>query len=150
MSDYLTLVYMNENVVASSGAPLFFPTPAAPVLAGPEEQVPSSDSGRGPSDIELDSAALQGMGETELRQQVLEMLTCLRRCTLQELTGGALHTDATLAIDSMTAVWIISTVGKAFGRRLVRLSEVDRDSLRSVGGVARLIKQTTASVAGAA
>ncbi|MEU0880135.1 hypothetical protein ABZ345_16165 [Lentzea sp. NPDC005914] len=147
MSDYLTLVYMNENVEGSAGAPLFF---SAPTPAGAGAQVPATSGGRGPSDLELDPVALQAMSETDLQEQVLEMLTCLRRCTLQELVSGPTHTDSTLSIDSMTAVWIISTVGKALGRRLVRLSQVDRDSLRSVGGVAGLIKQCTASIAGAA
>ena len=86
------------------------------------------------------------MGEAEIQQQILEMLACLKRRPLHEVAAGAQHTDGTLAFDSMTAVWVISTVGKAFGRRLVRLSDVDRDSLRSVGGVSKLIKQTTASL----
>jgi acyl carrier protein len=80
------------------------------------------------------------------------MLACLRRRTLQEVAAGDMYSDGTLAVDSMTAVWVITTFGKAFRRRLVRLSDVDPDSLRSVGSVAKLIKQTTASLmaAGAA
>jgi hypothetical protein len=106
----------------------------------------SWDLRRGPSAIQLDPAAVQASSEAEIQQQVLDMLACLRRRPLHEVTAGALHTDGTLVIDSMTAVWVLSTVGKAFGRPLVRLSDVDRDSLRSVGGVSKLIKQTTSSL----
>ena len=106
----------------------------------------SWDPRRGPSAIQLDPAAVQAMSEVEIQRQVLEMLACLRRRPVQEVAAGAPHTDGTVAIDSMTAVWVIATVGKAFGRRLVRLSDVDRDSLRSVGSVSKLIKQTTASL----
>jgi len=166
MSDYPTLVSMNENVVSSSGAPLFFP--AAPQSAQPPapsevpEQAPaasqdpapetSCDPGRGPTSIELDPAVVQAMSEVELQQQIQQMLACLRRRTLQEVAAGDMYSDGTLAVDSMTAVWVITTFGKAFRRRLVRLSDVDPDSLRSVGSVAKLIKQTTASLmaAGAA
>ncbi len=70
------------------------------------------------------------------------MLAHLKRQSLAEVAAGPAHTDGTLAIKSMTAVWILSTVGKAFGRKLVRLSDVAADALRSVGGVATLIKQS--------
>ncbi len=51
--------------------------------------------------------------------------------------------DGTRAIPSLIAVWLLSQVGKAIGtRRPVNLSKVtDRNDLRSVGGVARLLHQ---------
>ncbi|WP_158879587.1 acyl carrier protein [Amycolatopsis anabasis] len=136
---------MAENMEGTSGAPLFFPSPdtAQPVPDVADLQ---------PSAINLDPVALQAMNREELGKEILEMLACLRRRPLQEVTEGAPYTDGTLALDSMTAVWVISTVGKAFKRRLVRLSEVDNESLRSVGGVAQLIQQAIVpiDVAGAA
>jgi hypothetical protein len=49
--------------------------------------------------------------------------------------------DGTAAVPSLVAVWLLSEVGKALGiKRPVNLSKVtDRDELRSVGGVARLL-----------
>lgn len=81
------------------------------------------------------------MTELEMQQQVLEMLMCLRRQSMQDIANGPAHADGTPEIDSMTAVWVVSTVGRAFDRPLVRLSNVRRESLRSVGGVAALIRQ---------
>lgn len=137
--------------------PLFFPTATEPTTSGHQRTPrPDGDGARnphpGPAAIRLDPTTIRAMREAEIRHQVLEMLACLKRRPMAEIAAGAAHTDGTLAIGSMTAVWVLSTVGKAFGRRLVRLSDVDRDSLRSVGGVARLIKETTAllAVAGAA
>ncbi|MEW2518623.1 hypothetical protein [Actinacidiphila alni] len=135
---------MTENMHGASGAPLFFPSPA-PVVAlqlSAAGWADGCDPSLGPSAIRLDCGALQAMTEPEMQQQVLEMLMCLRRQSLQEVSGGPAHTDGTPAIDSMTAVWVISTVGKAFDRPLVRLSSVRRESLHSVGGVAELIRQT--------
>lgn len=128
---------MTENVLGPSGAPLFFASPgtAQLVLDVVDPQ---------PRAIDLDPSALQAMGQEELGHEIVEMLACLRRQPVQEVAAGALHADGTLALDSMTAVWVISTVGKAFNRRLVRLSEVDTESLRSVGGVATLIEQAIA------
>jgi hypothetical protein len=41
------------------------------------------------------------------------------------------------------SVWLLSMVGKAVGKpRLVNLSKVRREELRSIGGVARLVHRT--------
>lgn len=58
-----------------------------------------------------------------------------------ELTSAA---DGTPGIPSLIAVWLINEVGKAIGvQKPVNLSRVsDRDELRSVGGVARLLHRT--------
>lgn len=126
----------------TSGAPLFFPSPGA-VSPAPDVVDPQ------PSTIDLDPIALQSMTRDELREEILRMLACLRRQSVQEIATGTQHTDGTLALDSMTAVWVISRVGTAFGRHLVRLSEVEDESLRSVGTVATLIRQAIAPVAAA-
>lgn len=51
--------------------------------------------------------------------------------------------DGTPAISSLIAVWLLSQVGKALGtKRPVNLAKVtDRENLRSVGGVARLLHE---------
>lgn len=52
-------------------------------------------------------------------------------------------TDGTPAIPSLIAVWLLNEVGKAIGvKRPVSLSTViNKQDLRSVGGVARLLHQ---------
>lgn len=138
--------------------PLFFPSTAvpspssAPATPPPEgtpvsEVVPAPALRPGPDTLQIDPDAVCAMDETEIGQQVVEMLACLKRRPAAEIAAGVAHTDGTLAIGSMTAVWVLATVGKAFGRRLVRLSEVERDALRSVGGVAKLIRRATARAA---
>jgi hypothetical protein len=139
---------MDENVDGSDGAPLFFTSVQTEVAVSATAGAGGSsswDPSRGPSAISLDASRIRAMSEAELRAEILRMLACLRRRPLGEVASGPAYTDGTLAIKSMTAVWILSTVGKALGRRLVRLSDVDRESLRSVGGVSRLIKTVTAS-----
>ncbi len=149
---------MDENAEGSGGVPLFFPsapaqvepsTPPAPVRT---PSIGSWDPRLGPSAIRLDAAAIRAMTESELQDVTLGMLACLKRRPMSDVAAGPAYADGTLAIKSMIAVWILSTVGKTFGRRLVRLSDVDRDSLRSLGGVSRLIKETTVAlpVSGAA
>lgn len=130
---------MTENTAAGVQPPLFFPESVPTALPEPVAAA-QGDPRRGPGAIRLDAAAIRRMGEQDLQQQILWMLACLRRRPVEEVAAGAAHADGTLGITSVVAVWIISTVGKAFGRRLVRLSEVDRKSLRSVGGVASLIR----------
>lgn len=131
---------MTENVASSSSAPLFFPSPATTGPDAPDIVAPQPDS------LELDPVALQAMNADELCEEILRMLAFLRRRTMQEVAAGAPYLDGTLALDSMTAVWVISTVGKEFKQRLVKLSDVAVDSLRSVGGVATVIGQAIASI----
>jgi hypothetical protein len=51
------------------------------------------------------------------------------------------HADGTLAVDSMTAVCVLAMAAAAAGMpRLVNLRQVPREDLRSVGGVARLLR----------
>ena len=139
---------MTENMAADPGRPLFFARTG---------QAQSTDASLGPGGssrpFALDGHSLRVMTEGELQEVIVSLLARLERRTFEEVATRQAHTDGTVAIDSMTAVWVIATVGKALGRRpLMRLSDVDSESLRSVGGVARLIRCAidTTSVAGAA
>lgn len=58
-----------------------------------------------------------------------------------------LANDGSPRVPSLVAVWLISQVAKAVGRpKLVNLSRVRREELRSIGGVARLVHRTLHSV----
>lgn len=55
---------------------------------------------------------------------------------------GDTASDGTPTVASLVAVWLISQAAAEAGRpRLVNLSKVRREDLRSVGGVARLVYQ---------
>ncbi len=139
---------MTENMAASPGGPLFFPA-TGPAQSADAPSVP----GNSPLRFALDGPSLRVMTEGELQEVIMMLLARLERRPLEVVATRPIYTDATTAIDSMTAVWVIATVGKALGRRrLVRLSDVDRESLCSVGGVAKLIRRAidTTRVAGAA
>lgn len=48
--------------------------------------------------------------------------------------------DGSPRVPSLVSVWLISQVGNAVGRpKLVNLSKVRREDLRSLGGVARVV-----------
>ena len=130
---------MTENVPSSALGSLFFQTekqsPGEPLT-----DASGVDPLSGPAGLALDSVALRRMGDKALQQEILLMLACLQRRPVLEVADGPLANDGTVGLDSMTAVWVIATIGKAFGCKLVRLSEVDRDSLRSVGGLASLVR----------
>jgi len=73
----------------------------------------------------------------------MSALARLKNRTPEELLAAGAAPDGSVAIKSLIAVCLIGTVGKAFGRpRLVNLAQVPRDDLRSVRGVARLIRAT--------
>lgn len=139
---------MSENMAGRPGGPLFFPASDLTQSAA-TPSVP----GNSPLRFALDRPRLQASTEAELQEVIMMLLARLEHRPLQEIATRPTYTDGTTAIDSMTAVWVIATVGKALGRRrLVRLSDVDRESLCSVGGVAKLIRRAidTTSFAGAA
>ena len=72
----------------------------------------------------------------------------------QDLTGvlrrsqptrglSELAADGSPRVPSLVSVWLISQVGNAVGRpKLINLSKVRREELRSIGGVARLVHRT--------
>ena len=125
MSEYSTIRVVTEN----TGSPLFELPPAAP-LPRPRRVPPAVDAGR------IDSLDVDGLVE-----ELTELLSRLKNRTMDELLAGEIAPDGSIALKSQIAVCLIGTVGKAFGRpRLVNLSRVPRDDLRSVRGIARLIR----------
>lgn len=86
--------------------------------------------------------ALQTMTEEELIVEILGRIAAAEQRPLHELEGDPKHIDGTVAIDSMTAVSALASIGGTVGRpRLVDLSRVDREDLRSVAGLARLARR---------
>lgn len=81
---------------------------------------------------------------SDLRSRSVAELTVDLEDTLRRGKGSVPLSpagDGTPAVPSLIAVWLLSEAGKALGiMRPVNLSTVtDRDDLRSVGGVARLL-----------
>jgi len=124
-SEYLTISVVTEN----TGSPFFELPPA----------VPPPRPGRVP--LVVDAARIDALDVDGLVDELTTLLASLKNRTPDELVAGGIAPDASIAIKSLIAVCLIGTVGKAFGRpRLVNLSQVPRDDLRSVRGVARLIR----------
>ncbi|MGH3304232.1 MAG: hypothetical protein ACRDOK_21650 [Streptosporangiaceae bacterium] len=134
---------MTENVSSDSLGSLFFKTARQAPSSKPLTAVSGIDPLAGPAGMTLHAAALR---DEALQQEIMLMLACLQRRAPAEVAAGPLHSDGTLGLDSMTAVWVIATIGRAFGCKLLKLSEVDRDSLRSVGGLASLVRQSIAEL----
>jgi len=113
MSENPTIDVMNDD---ASAAPA--PPPPAP---GP---VPDLDGNR-----------LRRCTEAELAAELNGLVSgALPAVGLNELAG-----DGSARIASLVAVWLIAQVGKAVGQpKLVSLSNVKAEDLRSVAGVARL------------
>ena len=125
MSEYPTIHVVTEN----TGSPFFELPPAAP----------SPRPGRVP--VVVDPARIDSLDIDGLVEELTMLLARLKNRTPDELRAGGIAPDASLAIKSLIAVCLIGTVGKAFGRpRLVNLAQVPRDDLRSIRGVARLIR----------
>ncbi len=76
---------------------------------------------------------------TELERDLTELLRATRpTCVTTEAAA-----DGTPKVASLVSVWLLSQVGKAVGKpKLVNLSKVRREELRSIGGVARLVHRT--------
>ena len=130
---------MTENVSDETLGSLFFQT-VQQWPSEPQTAAGGVDPLAGPAGLALDAVALRRMDDKALQEVILLMLACLQRRPAVEVANGPLGNDGTLGLDSMTAVWVIATIGKAFGCKLVRLSEVEPFSLRSVGGLASLIR----------
>ena len=119
---------MSENVGnRSHGSPFFPLPPVAPSVA--PRNVP----------LAVDQAALRTMDPAALSAEILRILASVQGRPADDVARDPLAEDGTVALDSMTAVFLIATIGKALGRpRLVNLARVDRDSLRSAGGLGRM------------
>jgi hypothetical protein len=99
-----------------------------------------------PEHIELPAARQPARSIYSLSEAELVQFFLIR---LESATGPpriGLHPDGSPAIKSLIGVWLISQVGGLVGKkRLVNLSDVDRLLLRSVGGVAHLVREALAS-----
>lgn len=121
MSDYPTLDVVKSDI------------PAKGAIAPPKRKGLASSGPAMPlAEVRTHSAA-------ELERDLTELLRTARpTCGLSEAAG-----DGSPKVASLVSVWLLSQVGKAVGRhKLVNLSKVRRDELRSIGGVARLVHRT--------
>jgi hypothetical protein len=87
------------------------------------------------------------MAHTELQHHLESLLReGAPSCSLDEPAG-----DGSPRIPSLVSVWLISQVGRIVGTpRLVKLSAVQREDLRSVAGVARVARGALDSLAASA
>lgn len=122
MSEYLTLGVVKTDI-ASLGA-----------IAPPERNARTTGSGN-----TTPLADVRARSVAELEQELAELLRAARPAgQLAELAD-----DGSPRVASLVAVWLLSQVGNAVGRpKLVNLSKVRREELRSIGGVARLVHRT--------
>lgn len=124
-------------------------TPDMPIMSSPffggTAVAPRRFSGAVP--IVLDPIRIAALDDAGMEKELSRILVKIRpRKPKGEL--DAPHPDGTARVDSMTAVCLLAMVGGAFGQpRLVNLGRVDREALRSVGGVARLIRTALTSLA---
>lgn len=97
----------------------------------------------------LDPAYLKAAGQPEVRQILESLLGALKNLSDADLQLGEKHGDGSLRITSHLAVWLIGKVTDAYGNKLVRLSKVqDRESLRSISGLADLLTKAIANKQG--
>jgi hypothetical protein len=107
--------------------------PATGAIAPPRRKGPRSGSPATPlADVCSRSAA-------ELERDLTELLHEARPdCPMTEIAA-----DGSPKVASLVSVWLLSQVGNAVGRpKLVNLSKVRREELRSIGGVDRLVHRT--------
>lgn len=121
MSDYPTLDVVKSDI------------PPKGAIAPPKPKAPASSSPATPlADVRTRSAA-------ELERDLTDLLRATRpTCVTSEVAA-----DGSPKVASLVSVWLLSQVGNAVGKpKLVSLSKVRREELRSIGGVARLIHRT--------
>ncbi len=121
MSEYATLDVVQSDI------------PATGAIAPPKRRGPASGGPATPmADARTRSVA-------ELERGLTELLRAARpTCVTTELAA-----DGSPKVASLVSVWLLSQVGKAVDRpKLVNLSKVRREELRSIGGVARLVHRT--------
>jgi hypothetical protein len=89
------------------------------------------------------SGPVQAAVGTRTVSQLESDLALLLRAAQPSRAFSDMAADGTPQIPSLVAVWLISQVGKTVGRpKLVNLSRVRREEMRSLGGVARLVHRT--------
>lgn len=97
----------------------------------------------------LDNAHLKAAGQPEVQLLLESLLGALKNLSDADLQLGEKHGDGSLSITSHLAVWLIGKVTDAYGSKLVRLSKVpDRESLRSISGLAELLTNAIANKQG--
>lgn len=120
MSDYPTL-YVVRSDIDATGA-----------IAPPRRKAPSS----GPATLLAD---VRTRSVNELEGDLTTLLRAARPTSV--LTEVA--ADGSSKVASLVAVWLLSQVGSIVGRpKLVNLSKVRREELRSIRGVAQLVHRT--------
>lgn len=125
VSEYPTIRVVSEN----ASSPFFELPPAAPPPR--PRRVP----------VVADPTRIKSLDVDGLVQELTDLLARLKNQTPAELLAAEVAPDGSVAVKSQIAVCLIGTVGKAFGRpRLVNLARVPRDDLRSIRGIARLIR----------
>lgn len=107
--------------------------PATGAIAPPKRKAARSVSPAVPlADVRSRSAA-------ELERDLTELLRGARPTCLTTDVAA----DGSPKVASLVSVWLLSQVGNAVGKpKLVNLSKVRREELRSIGGVARLVHRT--------
>lgn len=106
---------------------------AAGAIAPPKRKGPTPTTPAAPlADVRDRSVA-------EIERDLTELLRAARpTCVNSEHAA-----DGSPRVASLVSVWLLSQVGNAVGRpKLVNLSKVRREELRSIGGVARLVHRT--------
>lgn len=163
MSENATFDVMTSDVgdgATGQGSPFFPPATPAPAptphpAPGPAfppatPKPPTSLKARVAAVPGLDSAHLRAAGQPEVRQVLESLLGALKNVSEADLQLGEKHGDGSLRITSHLAVWLIGKVTDAYGSKLVRLSKVpDRESLRSISGLADLLSNAIANKQGA-
>lgn len=176
MSENATFDVMTSNVgdgATGQGSPFFSSSAPAPAPAAPQTSLtgtpPSAATGstsgeaggtataEPPTSLKARVAAVPGLDPAHLKtasqpevQQVLEsLLGALKNLSDADLQLGEKHGDGSLGITSHLAVWLIGKVTDAYGSKLLRLSKVpDRESLRSISGLADLLTNAIANKQG--
>jgi len=102
-----------------------------------------------PAVLAADRAVLRTGTLTQLEQQVLAILAASKQRTVAELQAGELARDGSLAIDSMSAVFVCRIVARVLGPRgwtRLRGNCEPRDfvSVRSVAGLIGRLRRAVA------
>jgi hypothetical protein len=120
MSDYPTLEVVKSDI------------PAKGAIAPPKRKALTTAPATPLADVRTRSVE-------ELERDLTELLRAARpTCVLTELAA-----DGSPKVASLVSVWLLSQVGNEVGRpKLVNLSKVRREELRSIRGVARLVHRT--------
>lgn len=157
MSEILTLGVMTETAVAtlqSRRTRLFGPASGGRVALQPVPRRPAADgssaAGGVPSAVAAANRAVLSTGTpAQVEGQVLAILAASKQRTVADLAGGETADDGSLAIDSMSAVFVCRIVAKVLGPHgWTRLrGNCEPDDFRSARSVSDLIVKLRREVA---